>query len=192
MWVVLAMIWLASVGFSIGSCDRSSSYPPAAWVPDNFRRFPLARMTSCCVAWPPSRKASGRNGRGYSWCFAVSLGSTSDLLRTPGATSSSLYWPEPARASGGADSLSAKAGQAEPAIPWLCAALVGGQTYLFDARVGLPVPGPDGQGVATLNQALADPAILERMDLPGQSPYGTSRASLLASPSRIGILDQIQ
>ena len=88
----------------------------------------------------------------------------------------------------GADSLSAKAGQAKPAIPWLCAALVGGQTYLFDARVGLPVPGPDGQGVATLNQALADPAILERMDLPGQSPYGTSRASLLASPSRIGIL----
>src|SRR5208283_4259140 len=29
---------------------------------------------------------------------------------------------------------------------------------------------------------------LERMNLPGQSPYGTSRASLLSSPSRIGIL----
>ena len=78
--------------------------------------------------------------------------------------------------------------QPKPAIVWLCAALVGGQAYLFDARIGLPIPGPDGQGVATLNQALADPAILERMNLPGQSPYGTSRASLLASPSRIGIL----
>lgn len=88
----------------------------------------------------------------------------------------------------GGASLSATARPAKPAIPWLCAALVGGQAYLFDARVGLPIPGPDGQGVATLNQALADPAILERMDLPGQSPYGTSRASLLASPSRIGIL----
>ena len=88
----------------------------------------------------------------------------------------------------GMQSLSAGAGQAKPAIPWLCAALVRGQAYLFDARVGLPVPGPDGQGVATLNQALADPDILERMNLPGESPYGTSRASLLASPSRIGIL----
>jgi Tetratricopeptide repeat len=88
----------------------------------------------------------------------------------------------------GVDSLSARAGQAKPAIPWLCAALVGGQAYLFDTRVGMPVPGPDGQGVATLNQALADPVILERMNLPGLSPYGTSRASLLASPSRIGIL----
>jgi hypothetical protein len=75
-----------------------------------------------------------------------------------------------------------------PAIPWLCAALIDEKAYLFDARVGLPVPGPGGQGVATLHEAMADPAILDRMDLPGQSPYGTSRASLLASPNRIGIL----
>ena len=88
----------------------------------------------------------------------------------------------------GGGGLSAMPRQPKPAIVWLCAALVGGQAYLFDARIGLPIPGPDGQGVATLNQALADPAILERMNLPGQSPYGTSRASLLASPSRIGIL----
>ncbi len=74
------------------------------------------------------------------------------------------------------------------ALPWICAALVGGQAYLFDCRIGLPIPGPNGQGVATLNQALTDPVILERMNLPGQSIYGTSRASLLASPSRIGIL----
>jgi len=89
---------------------------------------------------------------------------------------------------GGGGGLSAMAKQPKPDIVWLCAALAGGQAYLFDARIGLPIPGPDGQGVATLNQALADPAILERMNLPGQSPYGTSRASLLASPSRIGIL----
>ena len=59
---------------------------------------------------------------------------------------------------------------------------------MFDARVGLSIPGPDGQGVATLEEALADPAILERMDLPSQSPYFTSRASLLASPTKIGVL----
>lgn len=74
------------------------------------------------------------------------------------------------------------------AIPWICAALMDGKAYLFDARVGLPVPGPDGKGVATLDQALTDTAILERMDLPGQLPYGTSRASLLASASKLSIL----
>ena len=73
-------------------------------------------------------------------------------------------------------------------VIWICAALIDDQAYLFDARLGLEVPGAGGQGVATLTQALADPAILERMNLPGQAPYGTSRASLLASPTRIGIL----
>lgn len=75
----------------------------------------------------------------------------------------------------------------QPVI-WICAALIDGEAYLFDARVGLPVPGPGGEGVATLRQALADPSILEAMNLPGLSPYETSRATLLASPTRIGVL----
>jgi hypothetical protein len=73
-------------------------------------------------------------------------------------------------------------------IVWICAALIDDKAYLFDARLGLEVPGPRGDGVATLDQALADPAILERMNLPGLMPYGTSRASLLGSPTKIGIL----
>jgi hypothetical protein len=73
-------------------------------------------------------------------------------------------------------------------VPWICAVLVDDKAYLFDARIGLAVPGPGGVGVATLADALADPAILERMNMPGLSPYGTSRASLLGSPTKIGIL----
>ncbi len=73
-------------------------------------------------------------------------------------------------------------------IVWVCAVLIDDKAYLFDARVGLEIPGPGGVGVATLDQAMSDPAILERMNLPGQSPYGTSRASLLGSPTKIGIL----
>ena len=76
----------------------------------------------------------------------------------------------------------------KPPIVWICTALIDDKAYLFDARLGLEIPGPDGTGVATLEQALADPAILERMNLPGLSPYGTSRASLLGSRTKIGIL----
>ncbi len=76
----------------------------------------------------------------------------------------------------------------KPRVVWICAALIDGQVYLFDARLGLEVPGPGGQGVATLEQALSDPSILERMNVPGLAPYSTSRATLLSSPTKIGIL----
>ena len=75
-----------------------------------------------------------------------------------------------------------------PRVVWICAVLIDDQAYLFDARLGLEIPGPGGQGVATLEQALSDPSILERMNIPGLAPYSTSRASLLASPTKIGIL----
>ncbi len=60
--------------------------------------------------------------------------------------------------------------------------------YLFDCRIGLPVPDAKGNGVATLNDAMTDPAILARLDLPGQSPYGVDRAALVASTTKIGVL----
>lgn len=75
-----------------------------------------------------------------------------------------------------------------PRIVWICGVLIDGQIYLFDARLGLEVPGPGGRGVATLAQALADPSILERMNVPGSTPYSVSRATLLSSPTKIGML----
>jgi hypothetical protein len=77
---------------------------------------------------------------------------------------------------------------ATPPVVWICAALVDEKAYLFDARVGMEIPGPDGVGVATLEDAFEDPEVLERMNLPGHTPYGTSRASLLGSPTKIGVL----
>jgi hypothetical protein len=76
----------------------------------------------------------------------------------------------------------------KPRVVWICGVLIDRQVYLFDARLGLEVPGPGGQGVATLEQALADPSILERMNVPGLAPYSASRATLLSSPTKIGIL----
>jgi len=53
-----------------------------------------------------------------------------------------------------------------PPRPWVPAALVAGEAYLFEATYGMPIPGPAGEGVATLRQARADPAILESLSLP--------------------------
>jgi hypothetical protein len=48
---------------------------------------------------------------------------------------------------------------------WLAALLVDGKLYLFDTRLGLPIPGKDGKGVATLADLQADPALLRTLDL---------------------------
>jgi hypothetical protein len=73
-------------------------------------------------------------------------------------------------------------------IAWITAALIDGKLYLFDARIGLAIPGPGGEGVATLDDALNDPEVLGRLDLPGQLSYFTTRDVLANSPSKIGIL----
>ena len=78
-------------------------------------------------------------------------------------------------------------GLKEP-IVWCCVVLIDGKPYLFDTRIGLAIPDAAGTGVATLDEAMTNPAILARMDLPGQSPYGTTREALAASPSKIGVL----
>ena len=73
-------------------------------------------------------------------------------------------------------------------VVWCVAVLIDDVPYLFDPRVGLPVAGPNGEGVATLEQVLADATLLERMDLPGQMPYYTTRASLVGSSTKLGIM----
>lgn len=78
-------------------------------------------------------------------------------------------------------------GATEPVV-WCTAVLIDGTPYLFDTRVGLPIANAKGDGVATLEEAVTDPLILDKMDLPGQSPYGTTSAALLGSASKIGVL----
>jgi hypothetical protein len=79
------------------------------------------------------------------------------------------------------------AGSRQP-VAWICAAVVDKKAYLFDPRIGMEIPGPDGTGVATLEEAIVDPVVLDRLDLPGQSTYGTTSADLSGSTSKIGVL----
>lgn len=54
------------------------------------------------------------------------------------------------------------------------------QLYLFDMELGLPIPGPGGQGIATLAQAAADDAIWRRLDLDEQQRYPLAAADVQA------------
>lgn len=140
-------------------------------------------------------RGMGTESQGYwaerAWMFMAfcrQLGVDAALLTY---TKGNVVEPRIPEAVGGGGAMSRALGGAgtdRPPIIWVCAALIGDEAYLFDARVGLPIPGPGGEGVATLKQAMSDPAILARMDLPGLSAYETSQASLLASPTKIGVL----
>jgi len=61
--------------------------------------------------------------------------------------------------------------------PWVPAVITGGEAHLFEPTYGMPVPGKDGSGVATVRQAAADPAILEALSVPDR-PYPVKAADL--------------
>ncbi len=82
------------------------------------------------------------------------------------------------------------AGTLDPPRLWVVALVSGSELYLFDPRLGLPLPGPDGQGVATLRQVVADDALLRQLDVEADAPYpftaelaGQALALIEASPS---------
>ncbi|WP_406698870.1 hypothetical protein V5E97_08290 [Singulisphaera sp. Ch08] len=76
----------------------------------------------------------------------------------------------------------------EVPIPWICAVLLDGKLYLFDPRLGIEIPGPDGKGVATLDDALADPEVLGRLTVSGAPAYRPAHELLAASTTKIGVL----
>ena len=55
--------------------------------------------------------------------------------------------------------------------PWAPALLHQGELYLFEPFLGLPLPGPRGEGVATLSQVAADDGLLRHLDLDDEHPY---------------------
>jgi hypothetical protein len=56
---------------------------------------------------------------------------------------------------------------------WACGVLAGAadEIFLFDPRLGLALPGPDGQGIATLAQVRKDPAVLAQLSVSDQARY---------------------
>ncbi len=73
--------------------------------------------------------------------------------------------------------LPAKDGAEQPRF-WLTALAFDDELYLFDPRLGLPIPGPGGKGVATLKQVLADEALLRQLDVDDERRYPIAHADL--------------
>lgn len=54
---------------------------------------------------------------------------------------------------------------------WCIGVPIGNELYLFEPRLGLPLPDPKGGGIATLRMAKTDPNVLRRAKLPGRFNY---------------------
>jgi hypothetical protein len=54
---------------------------------------------------------------------------------------------------------------------WAAAALADGQLWLFEPRLGLPLPAPDGPGVATLAQVRSGSVVLDQLAVAPKRPY---------------------
>jgi hypothetical protein len=54
---------------------------------------------------------------------------------------------------------------------WIPGALCDKDIYLFDTRLGMPLPGPGGKGIATLKQVREQPAILNALNIDEKHRY---------------------
>jgi hypothetical protein len=59
----------------------------------------------------------------------------------------------------------------DPLRAWVPGALVGSDIYLFDTRLGLALPGPDGKGIATLAQVRAGLDLRQLLKVQDTCPY---------------------
>ena len=74
--------------------------------------------------------------------------------------------------------LGLKEGDSPEPRAWIPAVLVGGQLYLFEPGLGLPIQGPEGEGIATLDQVVAAPDLLRKLELPELPRYSVTSKDL--------------
>ena len=85
-----------------------------------------------------------------------------------------LGWPRQ-----GAELLDWPRQGAEPVELWACGVVIGDdpKMYLFDPRLGLPLPGSHGEGVATLAEVRKDkdPGLLAQLTVKADHPYDVTQ-----------------
>ena len=71
--------------------------------------------------------------------------------------------------------------------PWSVGVLIGDQIYLFHPKLGLPIPGPEQVGVATLEQARKDASVMRRLDVAGFFDFPLSRTDIQQSVALLNV-----
>lgn len=71
--------------------------------------------------------------------------------------------------------------------PWSVGVLVGDQIYLFHPKLGLPIPGPEQTGIATLEEARKDASVMRRLDVAGFFDFELSRTDIQQSVALLNL-----
>jgi tetratricopeptide (TPR) repeat protein len=64
--------------------------------------------------------------------------------------------------------------------PWAVAVMISQHLFLFDAELGLPLPGAGGEGIVTLADLVAQPELLDQLHLDDRRTYWVQPADLLS------------
>ncbi|MEM9368290.1 MAG: hypothetical protein AAGD07_20035 [Planctomycetota bacterium] len=71
--------------------------------------------------------------------------------------------------------------------PWCVGVLLDGELFLFEPRLGIHVPGPDQEGIATLSQARRDVTIMRRLDVAGFYDYPLSKTDVAQNVALLNV-----
>ena len=71
--------------------------------------------------------------------------------------------------------------------PWAVGVLIGDQIYLFQPQLGLPVPGPEQVGIATLEQARKVSSVMRRLNVAGYFDFPFSRTDIQQSVALLNL-----
>jgi hypothetical protein len=74
----------------------------------------------------------------------------------------------------------------QPGVPWAAAVRIADQLFLFEPELGLPIPGPEQTGIATLGEARSDESVMRRLNVPGWFDYPLSDADV---QTNVALLD---
>ena len=117
-----------------------------------------AESTDPTIGWPPPMR--GVPGPGYSsYPWHVLLYGHGDMIQRARIF---ILLVRQLRIDVVMLGIDTKTGRADP---WLPAVVLENELFLFDTELGLAIPGPNGQGIATLSEVIDGPQLLESLDI---------------------------
>jgi hypothetical protein len=71
--------------------------------------------------------------------------------------------------------------------PWAVGVLIGDEIYLFDARLGMPIPGPGARGIVSLAALRANPDLLVPLKIDNSHQYDVTTSDLQQSEVQVAV-----